>query len=168
MFVYVCGGVWMWKFDYFFLHDVAFLTHMHSWQRCTITMCATYQNTLRMDIGSHSFLNWNKVYGKNNLPLPNVTDSIAVDSIIEHGGQNIPVHSTLWLKRPVSYPSYLRNFVDYYICDTIKENESHVGNMEFWLFNINHVFIKNATFWFKPHFNQTFSCDEIWLILWSS
>ena len=26
-------------------------------------------------------------------------------------------------------------------CDTIKENESHVGNIQFWVFNNNHLSI---------------------------
>ena len=41
------------------------------------------------------------------------------------------------------------------ICDTIKGNVSHVGNIQFWFFSINYLSIKNATFWCKPHLNQT-------------
>ena len=35
---------------------------------------------------------------------------------------------------------------DSHICDTIKANESHVGNFQFWFFNINYLSIKHATF----------------------
>ena len=35
-------------------------------------------------------------------------------------------------------------------CNTIKGNESHVGNIQFWFFNINHLSIKNATFDLNP------------------
>ena len=41
------------------------------------------------------------------------------------------------------------------ICGTIKESKSHVGNIQFWFFNINHLTIKNATCWSKPHLNWT-------------
>ena len=47
------------------------------------------------------------------------------------------------------------------ICDTIKGNESHVGNIQFWFFNINHLPIYNATFWSKPHLNWTPGCRDI-------
>ena len=42
-----------------------------------------------------------------------------------------------------------------HICDTIKGNESHVGNFQFWFSNINYLLIKHATFWSKYHLNQT-------------
>ena len=47
------------------------------------------------------------------------------------------------------------------ICDTVKGNESHVGNIQFWFFNINLLSIKNATFWSKPHLNQTYGCTDM-------
>ena len=37
-----------------------------------------------------------------------------------------------------------------HICDTIKGNESYVGSIQIWFFNINHFPISNATFWSKP------------------
>ena len=40
------------------------------------------------------------------------------------------------------------------LCDKIKGNESHVGNIQFWFLNINHLPIQNATFGFKPHLNR--------------
>ena len=52
------------------------------------------------------------------------------------------------------------------ICDTIKGNESHVGNIQFWAFNINHLSIKNATFWSKPHLYWASGCRDM-NILWS-
>ena len=54
----------------------------------------------------------------------------------------------------------------FYICDTIKGNDSHVGNIQFWFFIINHLSILNATFWSKPHLNRTFGCRDM-NILWS-
>ena len=48
----------------------------------------------------------------------------------------------------------------------IKGKESHVGNIQFWVFNINHLSIKNATFWFKPNLNRTSGCGDMG-ILWS-
>ena len=43
----------------------------------------------------------------------------------------------------------------------IKGNESHVGNIQFWFFNNNHLPIKNATFWSKPHLNRTSGCRDM-------
>ena len=40
-----------------------------------------------------------------------------------------------------------------HICDTIKGNESHVGNVQFWVFNIIYLPISNPTLWSKPHYN---------------
>ena len=51
--------------------------------------------------------------------------------------------------------------ITFKICDTIKGNESHVGNIQFWFFNINHLSILNATFWSKPHLNQTSGCRDM-------
>ena len=34
---------------------------------------------------------------------------------------------------------------NFYNCDMIKENESHVDNIQFGLFKINHLSISNAT-----------------------
>ena len=48
-----------------------------------------------------------------------------------------------------------------YICDTIKGNESHIGNIQFWFFKINHLSIKSATFWSKPHLNRTYGCRDM-------
>ena len=42
-----------------------------------------------------------------------------------------------------------------HICDMIKGNESHVGNIQFWLFTLSHLSIFTATFWFKPYLNWT-------------
>ena len=58
------------------------------------------------------------------------------------------------------------SIVRYAICDMIKGNESHVGNIQFWFFSINHLYIKNATFWSKPHLNRTSGCGDT-NILWS-
>ena len=48
------------------------------------------------------------------------------------------------------------------ICDTIKGNESHVGNIQFWFFNVNHLCIQNATFWSKPSLNRTSGYWDMW------
>ena len=56
--------------------------------------------------------------------------------------------------------------ISLHICDTIKGNESHVSNIQFWVFNINHLSIENATFWSKPHLNRTSGCGDM-NILWN-
>ena len=38
-----------------------------------------------------------------------------------------------------------------YIYDTIMDNESHVGNIQFWFFNMNYLRTKYATFWSKQN-----------------
>ena len=45
--------------------------------------------------------------------------------------------------------------------DTIKGNESHVGNFKFLSFYINCLSIQNDTFWFKSHLNWTFGCRDM-------
>ena len=52
------------------------------------------------------------------------------------------------------------------ICDTIKGNESHVGNIQFWVFNTDRLSILNATIWSKPDLNRASGCGEM-NILWS-
>ena len=47
----------------------------------------------------------------------------------------------------------------YIICDMIKGNESHVGNVQFWVFNTIYLSILNPTFWSKPHYNPK-SCSR--------
>ena len=42
-----------------------------------------------------------------------------------------------------------------HICDMIKGNESLVGNIQFWDFNIIYLHISNPTFWSIPHYNPT-------------
>ena len=51
-------------------------------------------------------------------------------------------------------------------CYAIKGNESHVGNIQFWFFNITNLSTLNATFWSKSHLNRTSGCRDT-NILWS-
>ena len=47
------------------------------------------------------------------------------------------------------------------ICDTIKGKGSHVGNIQFWFFNINYRPLQNATYWSKPHLNRASDCWDM-------
>ena len=47
-----------------------------------------------------------------------------------------------------------------YICVNLT-NESHVHNIQFWLFNISYLSISNATFRSQPHLNQTSGCTDM-------
>ena len=40
-------------------------------------------------------------------------------------------------------------------------NKTHVGNIQFLLFIISHLFISNAAFWFKPYLNRTSGCRDM-------
>ena len=65
--------------------------------------------------------------------------------------------SGVWALKPDSFNEYNQAYNLWLAlnCDTIKGNKSHVSNNQCWFFNINHLFIQNTTFWFKPHLNRT-------------
>ena len=65
------------------------------------------------------------------------------------------------LKIPSSPPIHI-------ICDMIKGNESLVGNIQFWVFNIIYLHISSPTFWSIYPITIRHLVQEIWAILWIS
>ena len=52
------------------------------------------------------------------------------------------------------------------ICDTIKGNESHVGNIQFWVFNINHLSINPFLSVHIPYVQSEGILPQIRLLQW--
>ena len=64
---------------------------------------------------------------------------------------NEQIHTKVWL--------HVQN-IEILILDTIKGNDSHVSNIQFWFFNLIHLFVLNASFESKPHLNWTSGCRD--------